>query len=102
MKTFTAGLEKCSGARITLSRAVRLIPLLGMFACPNHSGPPARMTEIRKLSVLTGNLRLKLKSPLSFPPFLLLLIACAGVVRAADPAEVQRGLLSGNYAAVIK
>jgi tetratricopeptide (TPR) repeat protein len=34
--------------------------------------------------------------------FILAGLACAIFARAADPVEVQRGLLTGNYAAVIK
>src|SRR5437660_1239006 len=36
------------------------------------------------------------------PLLVLGLIAAAPLINAAEPAEVQKGLLAGNYAAVIK
>ncbi len=60
------------------------------------------MIEIRKAHVLCAgpDLRLKPRGPRRWWPAWL--IATVAVAFGADPAEVQRGLLAGNYAAVIK
>ena len=91
-----ARLEKSHGAGITLCRRMRLVPPAASRRT-HHLRPDFRMLEVPTASaasasrVVRGLYRLAAGLALG-----------GGLGWAAEPAEVQRALLAGNYTAVIK
>ena len=98
------GLEKTERAGITLFGDARLVRRVVPILTSTHR-PRPRMTGSNRILPLPVAPKLAWRRRAGRVARVGVGAAClmvAAATRAADPAEVQRGLLAGNYAAVIK